>query len=131
MSHHHHHVRDGRDHVRPISAELLLQELRSHRPLVIIDVRTHTDRKDRGWIASSRSMPMHQLVARRGELSTWRDQPLVVVSGDGNSARLGALELELCGFHEVRFLEGGMRGWNALGLPIDVTRPSGEARAPR
>jgi rhodanese-related sulfurtransferase len=105
--------------VRTIDPELLVQELRSGRRILIVDVRaTDEFRGASGRIQGSWSLPLHHLRARAIELGGHRSEALVVVSRRGNAARTAAVELELLGFTEVSVLDGGMQRWVELGLPV-------------
>lgn len=120
MFEHAHHHRNGRKHVCTIDAELLFQQMRSGRRVTIVDVRSSTEfHRPTGHVPGAISIPLAQLFARAKELDSSRAIPLVVVSGEGDSSRLGVLELELAGFNEVSSLEGGMRRWRELALPIE------------
>ncbi len=103
-----------------IDPDLLAQELRSGRSVVIVDVRSKAE-FCAGHIAGSRLIPIHQLVARTCELDTHRADPIVVVSQDGLRARIAAGALSLAGFGEVSVLDGGIRKWSELGHPLEDT----------
>ena len=112
--------RSGPDRVRTIDPELLLQQLRSGRAVTVADVRPTDDyRGPDGRVPGARSVPMDELVARCEELTPHRSEPIVVVSGRGERARTAAVALELAGFTEVVALDGGMRTWIDLGLPVE------------
>ena len=107
------------DSLRTISAEALLQELRSAVPLTLIDVRERPRIRDTGAIAEARVYPLTQLGARIAELSELRSTRIVVVSQRARRARITASELEAAAFGEVFVLEGGMHRWLELGYPVE------------
>ena len=109
-----------------IDAELLVQELRAGRNIVVVDVRNKEEFVE-GHIGDARSIPIHQLVARACEITTDRSAMIVIVSGCGDRAKIAAASLRLAGFPEVAILVGGMRRWRELGLPVRCT--SGAMRA--
>ncbi len=113
-----------------IDAELLLQELRSGRTLVVVDVRSKAE-FCAGHIPDSRLIPIHQLAARTCELATHRTDPIVVVSQDGVRATIAAGALALAGFGEVSVLDGGIRRWRELGHPLEDTSDVWEHRLGR
>jgi rhodanese-related sulfurtransferase len=100
-----------------LDAELLAQEMRSGRKLVIVDVR-NKDEFCEGHIAGARWIPIHQLVARASEITTDRSAPVVCVSRSGRRAEIAAAALRLAGFPEVATLAGGMHRWTALALAV-------------
>jgi hypothetical protein len=85
------------DFLRTVSAEALLQEMRSNVGLSIVDVRDRARIRDTGAIAGSRTYPLNLL-----------------------GARVAARELEAAGFGEVFVLEGGMHRWLELGYPVEA-----------
>jgi len=103
-----------------IDAELLIQELRSGRRTILVDVRTKPE-FCAGHIAGARLIPIHQLVARTSELATHHADPIVVVSHEGLRAKIAAGALCLAGFAEVAVLDGGIRRWKELGYPLEDT----------
>jgi rhodanese-related sulfurtransferase len=103
-----------------IDAELLFQELRSGRDIVIVDVRTPPE-FEAGHIPGSRLIPLHQLIARSCELATHRADPVVLVSRNGTRARLADAALRVAGFLEVSVLAGGIWRWRDLGYPVEET----------
>jgi rhodanese-related sulfurtransferase len=105
-----------------MDAELLVQEMRSGRKLVIVDVRTK-DAFCAHHIEGARSIPIHQLVARACELD--RHTTVILVSGSGVRAKIAAASLRLAGFAEVATLAGGMKRWSELGLPAVSTTAGG------
>lgn len=120
--------RNGRDHVRMVDAELCEQELRSGRPIHVLDVRTQAEFDSAtGHIPRAKCLPLHRLGAGEG-VGCAHSHPIVVVSERGISAKLAAVELELSGFTEVRALEGGMARWLELGFPVAVSRNVGPNR---
>lgn len=116
--------------LRTISAEALLQELRSDVPLTILDVRDRSEVHATGMIAEARTIPRYQVTARIEELIPLRMTPIVVVSQRGRRARAVALELELAGFSEVFVLDSGFERWLALGYPVEERSESVRAFRP-
>ena len=113
-----------------IDPDLLVQELRSGRDVVIVDVRSKAE-FCAGHIAGSRLIPIHQLVARTCELDTHRTHPVVVVSQDGLRAKVAAGALSLAGFGDVAVLDGGIRRWRELGHPLEDTSDAWSHRSAR
>ncbi len=102
-----------------ISAELLLQEMRSDVELLILDVRDRDDVSACGAIDGARWVPMHQLGPRLEELEDHRSTPVVIVSQMGVGSRMAFVMLAVAGFTEVMALEGGMERWLELGYPVE------------
>lgn len=100
-----------------IDAELLAQELRSGRKIIVIDIR-NKDEFIRGHIDDARSIPIHQLIARACEITTDRSRMIVIVSEWGTRAKIAAAALRLAGYPEVATLAGGMKRWLELALPV-------------
>lgn len=47
-----------------------------------------------------------------------RDRPIMVVCGGGPLSAISALALKEMGFSDITYVEGGTRGWQAAGLPM-------------
>jgi rhodanese-related sulfurtransferase len=107
-----------------IDAELLAQELRSGRNIVVVDVRNKEEFCE-GHVDGARSIPIHQLVARACEITTDRSTMVVVVSESGTRAKIAAASLRLAGWAEIATLAGGLKHWRKLGLPLECTTASG------
>lgn len=106
--------------LRTISAEALLQELRSNVGVTILDVRERPRIRETGAIANARTYPLSQLASRLSELRDLRSTRIVVVSQRARRALTAARELEAAGFGEVFVLEGGMHHWLELGYPVEA-----------
>lgn len=117
QAHDHHALNGGFDHIDP---DLVLQKLRSGQDLLLVDVRSSTEFRG-GHIPSSRSMPIHQLVARSAEIASHKSDLIVLVSRTGARAHVAASALRLAGFTEVAILLHGLDHWRERGLPIQDT----------
>lgn len=113
-----------------IEAELLLQELRSGRNVIVVDVRNHDEFCD-GHIEGARSIPIHQLVARASEITSDKSTLVVLVSGEGGRAKIAAASLRLAGYAEIATLAGGIKRWRELGFPLKRTSLQMRAVTPR
>src|SRR4051812_27209807 len=96
-----------------------MQELRSGRGIVLVDVRSRSEFRG-GHIGDSWLLPLHELAARACELEMHRWDPIVVVSGNGDRAAIASRTLRLMHFDEVSVLAGGLEMWRSLGFPIEV-----------
>ncbi len=75
--------------------ELFEQELRSGRPIHVLDVRTQAEFDSAtGHIPRAKCLPLHRLGTGEG-VGCAHSHPIVVVSERGISAKLAAVELEL------------------------------------
>jgi rhodanese-related sulfurtransferase len=107
------------DAVRRVSAEALLQELRSSVPLTLIDVRERSEVRATGTLKDARGIPHFQLASRVDELAPLRSQRVVLLSETGLRARTAASTLEAAGFEEIVVLDHGLKRWLALGYPVE------------
>jgi rhodanese-related sulfurtransferase len=103
----------GVDEARMRTRSVSAQELAAGTPMVIfVDTsRQFAEAHVPGarWI--SRSWLELQLAPVQGEI--------VITDVDGRGAALAASTLLDLGFHDVAYLEGGMRAWHAAGLPLE------------
>lgn len=84
---------------------------------VVIDVDT-SDTYARGHIPGATWVCRSRLEARIGAVAPERARPIVVTCGDGRASTLAAATLRARG-HDARVLEGGTRGWDAAGRPLE------------
>lgn len=71
-----------------------------------------------GHIDGAVNLPLDRLEARADSFDAPRDRDIVLVClTDKRSARAAAILAER-GFERVVVLQGGMKGWNAAGLPV-------------
>jgi sulfur dioxygenase len=103
-----------------ISARALAASLQSRTPPIIIDVREPEEyHGELGHLPRARLLPLGQLPRRLGELGGLERQPVVTVCRSGGRSATAAAILTVAGFHDVRSLQGGMRYWNELALPVE------------
>jgi rhodanese-related sulfurtransferase len=93
--------------------------------VVVLDVRTPTDRERFGVVPGSIHAPRTVLEWTVDPASgfshpavTGFDQLLVVVCHEGYSSSLAAQTLRRLGFHRATDLIGGVSAWRAAGLPL-------------
>lgn len=86
--------------------------------LQVLDVRDE-DEVAAGRIPGAHHAYVGHLEERLGELRLERDRPVAVACSVGNRASLGVSILLRHGFEDARNLLGGMKAWNALGLPTE------------
>jgi rhodanese-related sulfurtransferase len=117
-------VVEARSTIRRVTPEELAAALTDVAPPIVVDTRTGTDRQRHGVIAGSIHVPRTVVEWHLDPANGYRhpaierfDQPLVIVCNGGYSSSLAAANLVRLGFTDVADLVGGMRAWNAAGLP--------------
>jgi sulfur dioxygenase len=106
--------------VKVVSAEQLADALASKHPPLVLDVRQPEELLgELGHIARATAIPVGELPKRLGELAGQEGMPLVTVCRSGGRSATAAAILTVAGFKDVRSLEGGMRRWNELELPVE------------
>jgi len=124
-------LRSGRPHdgVTPVSwaplqrsyaglPELLPDWVAEHLGgLTILDVRSAEEFEGPdGRIAGSQCIPLPELEARSGEITTGK--PAVVVCHSGSRSALATQQLLKAGLSQVANLRGGLRRWGDEGYPL-------------
>lgn len=89
---------------------LVAEKLSSKASLVLLDVRTHSERRN-GAIRDSMHIPLHELGRRMNELEKVRDKEIVVYCQSGNRSLAAAAKLRKNGFLAAN-LKGGIAEWN-------------------
>jgi rhodanese-related sulfurtransferase len=101
-----------------VSQEELLAQLRSASPPIVFDVRTPGEFAS-GRVPGARNVPVAEVAARAGEISTDRGAEVVVYCERGPRARQAQVALASAGFTNVRHLEGDMSAWREKQLPCE------------
>lgn len=73
----------------------------------------------RGHVPGSSWLPRGWLELRIAEYAPDRAMPIVLTDQDGPNALLAAATLRELGYERVAALAGGMRAWEAAGLPVE------------
>lgn len=90
----------------------------SHCSLQLVDVREAEEFSGPlGHIRGAKLIPLQQLSARVGELSS--EQPIVAVCRSGARSAQAAVLLQKAGFRQVANLSGGILRWTAEGHPVE------------
>lgn len=106
---------------RTIDSALLAAALRAEPALVLVDVRSPDAffGSELGHVPGSLLVPFEHLLAEASTLGAI-GAPLVLVCEDGRRAEQGARMLTAAGVAHVAALEGGLRAWRSLGLPVHL-----------
>ncbi|WP_127531724.1 rhodanese-like domain-containing protein [Paenibacillus kobensis] len=93
-----------------ISTDELQSKLEQGNKLFLIDVREQ-DEWESGHIAEAVSLPLSELPAKLGELTTQGEEPYIIICRSGNRSGRACEYLAAQGF-EVVNVKGGMLNWN-------------------
>ena len=96
----------------------------AHRDqLTLVDVRSEAEvLGPDGRVPGCLAIPLPELEARAAEIPTGR--PVVVLCHSGSRSALATQELLKRGLARVANLRGGLRGWQAEGLPLERPAPT-------
>jgi rhodanese-related sulfurtransferase len=93
--------------------------------VTLIDVGEEWQLLERGTIPGARNITRGELDIRADSESNRRDpslqdrgQKIILTCGGGGKATLSASALIEMGFTDVAVIDGGCRGWQAVGLPL-------------
>jgi hydroxyacylglutathione hydrolase len=101
-----------------LSAPVAADRLASAEPPLAIDVRAPREREQK-HIAGSVSVPLNHLAEKLPTLP--KDRPLLVYCAGGYRSSIAASLLKRGGFNRVSEIAGGMAGWEAARLPVQVS----------
>jgi len=99
--------------VGPDQAQALLQK----PEVLLLDVRTEAEHRDRNIPGTDALIPVQELESRLKELEPHKGKPILVYCRSGNRSLVAAELLKKHGFQDVTDLEGGILAWSAKGLP--------------
>lgn len=101
---------------RELSAAEAAKVIANLKPFVL-DVRTQGEFAE-GHLEGATLLPVQQLQARLGELSSHRDEPVFIYCHSGNRSTVAAKLLIDAGFTNVMNLRRGIIEWKSGGLPL-------------
>ena len=96
------------------SAQEASQKIKKERGVVLLDVRTETERKQ-GSIKGSHHIPITSLASSTNELKKFKDAEIICYCRTGSRSLNAAAKLKKLGFNASN-LKGGILRWNAAGL---------------
>jgi phage shock protein E len=100
--------------IKHYSAQEASQKVKKERNVVLLDVRTDTERKQ-GSIKGSFHIPITSLSSSTNELKKFKDAEIICYCRTGNRSLNAAAKLKKLGFNASN-LKGGIIRWNAAGL---------------
>lgn len=104
------------DSVSPAS---LMEQISAGTAPVVLDVRSKRE-FDEGHVPGSIHFPFWRVGSRWRLLAELRESPIVVYCGHGPRARIAGAALKRRGFTRITYLEGHMKKWKTMHLPIEV-----------
>lgn len=100
--------------IKHYSAKEASQKIKKERNVVLLDVRSDTERKQ-GSIRGSYHIPITSLATSTNELKKFKDAEIICYCRTGNRSLNAAAKLKKLGFNAAN-LKGGIIRWNAAGL---------------
>jgi rhodanese-related sulfurtransferase len=105
--------RGGASGVTPVEATLLI----NRENAIVLDVRDATEFAT-GHMPNARNIPLIDLEKRAGELSKFKNKPLIVVCQSGSRSNNALATLKAAGLEKTYNLSGGLALWRKDNLPI-------------
>jgi rhodanese-related sulfurtransferase len=102
--------------VKNITPNEVQDQIKSKRPMLILDVRQPEEYAQDGHIKGSRLMPLGSLHDRSNELP--KDTAIICVCRSGARSRTACEQLQRHGFEDVTNMSGGMIAWKRARLPF-------------
>jgi glyoxylase-like metal-dependent hydrolase (beta-lactamase superfamily II)/rhodanese-related sulfurtransferase len=102
-----------------LSARFAAEYLSWPLPPLLIDIRTPRERGQK-FIADSMSIPLNHLLENLQQLP--KDRPLLVYCAGGYRSSIAASLLQVNGFPLVSEIAGGLSGWEAAKLPLQIVQ---------
>ena len=123
-------VNEARAHVQGISPEEAKKLLDGTDNAVLLDIRSFAEFKEHGWIPGRTVLPHGMVIFKITKVVPNKDVPIIVYCKKGKRSALVAYQLKQMGYEDVRWLEGGILGWNRKGLPVEKSGSSKIAEGP-
>lgn len=99
-----------------VTLETARTELEAGRA-VLIDIREPAEHAT-GVAQGAQLLPMRQLSARMGEISTAPDKPVLLICNTQNRSSATLRALREKGYGHVRYVQGGMSEWVRRSWPV-------------
>lgn len=121
-------VAQARRNVTGVTSQEAREKIKANPETFIIDVQDATDAGACGLIPSSANISLGMLPIRadlgvpaelRDERLSDRNRPILVTCGAGGQAALGAYVLQMMGFANVAFIDGGTAAWKQAGFEVE------------
>jgi rhodanese-related sulfurtransferase len=100
--------------IKHYSAQEATQKIKKERNVVLLDVRTDSERK-KNLIKGSYHIPITSISTNENELKKFKDAEIICYCQTGNRSLNAAAKLKKLGFNASN-LRGGILRWNAAGL---------------
>ena len=102
-----------------MSPHELLSRINADRPVCILDVRSTLEFRA-GHVPGAIHVPFWRVGRWRHKLAPHRNDTVVIYCGHGPRAYVAGAALKRSGFTDVEYLEGHMKKWRDLRLPLEV-----------
>jgi rhodanese-related sulfurtransferase len=104
-------VKEAKREIQEIDSSQLKRMQQSGENFLLIDVREKSD-ADKGMIPNAVNISRGMLEHSIDQVTTDKDQKMVLYCGGGSRSALAAASLKKMGFKNVISLAGGFRGWS-------------------
>lgn len=92
-------------------------QLINNQDAIVVDIRQLKEFSN-GHITGAINMPYTTFKDRMSELSSYKNQPIILVCALGQHAGAVGKMLRGDGFQDIRRLQGGISGWQGENLPL-------------
>ena len=103
-------VDEAKAQITEITADELKSMQQSGQEFTLIDIRER-DERQKGSIPGAVGLSRGILEVNIDQITTDKSRNIVLYCGGGSRSALAALNLKKMGFHNVKSLAGGYRGW--------------------
>jgi rhodanese-related sulfurtransferase len=104
--------------ISSVTPDALMQLIAAGTAPVIVDVRSAAE-YHHGHVPGAIHLPFWQVGWRWQKLASKRESPIVVYCGHGPRAYLAGAALRRRGFGNVVYLDGHMKKWREMKLPLE------------
>jgi rhodanese-related sulfurtransferase len=117
-------ARSSSDVIDAAQAKVLLESANGGTGVAIVDVRAPEEHAIER-LANAINVPLPDLVGGYPSgLPEDHDTPILSVCKVGERSLYGLLLLKALGYHDVKSLRGGLKGWTELGYPTEKGAPA-------
>jgi len=93
-------------------------QIHNENKAIILDVRTENEFAQ-GHLKNARNIPVQQLSEKVSELSSWKDNSMLVYCHSGARSTAACFLLKKNGFTKLNNMSGGISAWIAAGNNVE------------
>jgi rhodanese-related sulfurtransferase len=110
--------KEAKKQVKAVSCKEVNDMLENNENCVLLDIRSYTEFKEDGWIEGRCVLPHGMALFKIRDIVPDKRAMIVIYCKKGGRSAMVARDLQLMGYENIRYLEGGINVWKRNGYAI-------------